>query len=122
MSVKGRLILPALRPPGHHCPLMKGLAAMADNRPNGYWEDKKLIIRASSFGGCIRSLIQTGMGVTPVVGGNNYLAKAFAEGTRAEPLIVERLNEMGHGLIGTGEDQLEMELKVGPVVIRCHPD
>lgn len=93
---------------------------MADNRASVYWEDGKLVIRASSFGGCISSLVRTGMGITGNKG--NTLDKAFAQGIKAEPLIVEKLRDMGWVIQGAGEAQEEYDLDLGPVIVRCHPD
>lgn len=94
---------------------------MADNRPNCYWEGDRLIIRASSFGGCMGALVRAGMGITPEPGPRK-LMKAFAEGNRAEPLILGELERRGLHVIEAGIEQMEYELHVGNVTIRCHPD
>lgn len=94
---------------------------MADHRPDVYWEGDRLIIRASSFGGCIGSLVRCGVGITPEAPPKD-LVRRWAEGTKAEPLIVNELRARGMMLRETEEGQAEYELHVGKVTIRCHPD
>lgn len=94
---------------------------MGDNRSAAYWEDGRLVIRASAFGGCIGALVRAGLGITPEAGPKR-LIKAFAEGNRAEPLIVEELHRRGMDMVEVLEAQAEYELHVGNVTIRCHPD
>lgn len=94
---------------------------MADHRPDVYWEGDRLIIRASSFGGCIGSLVRCGVGITPEAPPKD-LVRRWAEGNRAEPLIVNELRARGARIQGAIDDQQEYELHVGKVTIRCHPD
>lgn len=95
---------------------------MGDDRGNAYWEQGTLIIRASSFGGCIGALVRSAQGSTAAPP-PAAMQKRFAEGNKAEPIIVAELARRGYALEGTGEPQLELELDVaGKVKIRCHPD
>lgn len=94
---------------------------MTDDKPPVYYEDELLVIRASAIGGgCLWELVACGQGYAP----NNYPAnirRAFDEGNRLEPVILERL-EKEHGFKFESK-QVEGELILGDgVVVRYHPD
>lgn len=95
---------------------------MSDNRPNVYWEGKKLIIRASALGRCMGELVRTGIGMEPAPAPED-MKRRWAEGVVAEPQILEWLRGQGLKVSNDGPDnQLELEISVGNVVLRCHPD
>lgn len=103
-----------------------------DKRPDVYFEGDHLIIRASSFGRCIGSLTRCGAGLTPEATPQSMLDR-WAQGVVGEPQILAMVSRKGWKLLGPadkdmqqwqwGEDnQPQLELRVGKVVIRCHPD
>lgn len=96
---------------------------MGDDRPNVYVEDGVVIYRASSLGNCIRSLVASRLEMEPMPH-PEFLLKAFDEGNRNEPIILQHLNDNGYTLENTGEgEQLEVEIPIGTgIKIRCHPD
>lgn len=98
---------------------------MGDDRSNAYWEGATLILRASSFGGCIGALIRSAQGLTASPPPAKTLER-FEQGNIAEPIIVEELKRRGFILTNTHSDdggQLELEIDIaGKVKIRCHPD
>lgn len=96
---------------------------MSDDRAPAYWESGRLILRASSFGGCIGALSRAALGQTAAPA-PEFMLQRYAQGNKAEPIIVAELQRRGHVLTNVGaNDQLELELDIaGKVVIRCHPD
>lgn len=98
---------------------------MGDDRANAYFEGQKLILRASSFGGCIGALVRSGLNMSAAPPPPAMLER-FAQGNTAEPVIVEELRRRGYVIEGAGENgagQLELELDIaGKVAIRVHPD
>lgn len=98
---------------------------MSDSRANAYWEGSTLILRASSFGGCIGALVRSAQGLTASPPPAKMLER-FEQGNTAEPIIVEELKRRGFILTNTHSDdggQLELGIDIaGKVVIRCHPD
>lgn len=104
-----------------------------DNRPPVYYERlsssaspmdsvQRLVIRASAIGGkCLWELAAAGQGLEPGPLPEN-LARAFAEGHMYEPVILQRLRDMGWGLVDD-EAQSEANLEVLPdLIVRSHPD
>lgn len=110
----------------------------ADHRPDVYREGDKWVFRASSFGGCMRSLVLSAMGETkaPMP---DVVRRGMDEGVEAEPVILKALGSRGwrmlEGLeqnvgvqgLGTGTvdgtGQLALEMPIGnKAIIRCHPD
>lgn len=96
---------------------------MSDNRAACYFEGDVMVLRASSLGNCIGNLVRNGLGMSPQHAPSS-LQERWAQGVKAEPLIVEEVERQGWVVSYAGEgEQLELELKVGPkIVIRCHPD
>lgn len=91
-----------------------------DSRPIVYRDDEKIVYRASGFGHCDKALTAARMGVEPAPP-PDVLRKAFAEGHRAEKMILDRYVEASfHSLSGK---QKVVEWNVyGNVVIRGSVD
>lgn len=115
---------------------------MGDNRPAVYEEGDKWVLRASSLGNCFSHLVRCGLGYTPEPP-PDFMLERFAEGDRAEPVILNWLNTKGGWAIWDAykmdqiaeqfggsvaeregaDPQLELEIPVGKnAVIRVHPD
>lgn len=99
-----------------------GEVELQDNRPSVYWEDDRLIIRASSIGHpCLFEMVAIGQEYgTTGLPANMY--RAFREGHEAEPEIVRQLQDPKYGMVFSSR-QVEGELILpNNVVIRYHPD
>lgn len=115
----------------------------ADHRPDVYQEDGIWVFRASSLGGCTRSLVLTALGEQGSSTKPEAIQKAMGEGTKAEATILGVARNYGwktmlplasdkpgkkyveldqYGTIdSTG--QIVTEIRVGSkAVVRCHPD
>lgn len=102
---------------------------MADNRPNRYVEDDKIIYRASTLGTCAKALVALGIGQTPV-DFPDWLYERFEQGNTGEKAVLDDLRDCyrimdqqeGHYL-AWDDGQLYVEMKVGEkIVIRGHAD
>lgn len=110
---------------------------MADQRPSVYREGDYWIIRASSFGNCDLALARVAAGMEGA-GMPQSIRDAMDFGTEHEKHVIARLPEPDEGpkdwfpvtemdelvQYGPVDDtgQLLLELTVGKVKIRCHPD
>jgi hypothetical protein len=92
-----------------------------DNRPPVYWEDGRLIIRASAIGNpCLWELIAAGQGYEPATL-PEFLAVAFAEGHALEPIVIAKLQENGMQF-ESHQQEGHLDIEDVPVSIRYHPD
>lgn len=88
-----------------------------DNRPNIYPEADRIILRASSIGGCTRSLIALMLGHDPAPP-PEFMQKAYDEGNANEPVILNLLRtreldqEDRHGVKATVEYRMLTEYEV----------
>lgn len=115
---------------------------MGDDRPTTYVDEATglVIYRASGTGNCIKGLVASRLGLTPE-DHPDWLLDKFAEGVKAEPIILDRFaKETGWKLLdphdpgsyanlgpmvsrNPHDDQFLLEIPVGSkVIIRCHLD
>jgi len=106
---------------------------MADHRPDIYRDGRGWVLRASSLGSCSQALVRTALGQTPAPWPDNILT-AMAKGVEMEEQVMKwglkkagyralNRHELGVQYGKVGEDgQVELEVKVGKNVVRCHPD
>jgi hypothetical protein len=66
--------------------------ASGDNRPPAYYEGDKAIFRFSSAGNCLKALVASLMGYTPMPPPDKMQVK-FDEGHEVEPVIIKRFSE-----------------------------
>lgn len=92
-------------------------------RPSVYQDGPLTVYRGSSLGNCLLSLVAARRGYVPMPQ-KAFLETVAAEGHLHEPDIVKKVEEIGDWMIrGIGENQLTLELEVGPnIVVRLHPD
>lgn len=109
---------------------------MSDNRPSVYYEPvydndatatsvpigERMVIRASAIGGkCLWELGAAGQGIDPGPLPEN-IARAFREGDMYEPIVLNRLKQMGW-VLDTSEAQSEANLVLmEDLIVRSHPD
>lgn len=109
----------------------------ADHRPDVYQEDGTWVFRASSLGGCTRSLVLTALGEQGNRTKPTHVQKGMDEGTAAEATILSAARNHGWkplpitakdlSLAQYGEidatGQLVVEFPVGAkAIVRLHPD
>ncbi|GIV04087.1 MAG: hypothetical protein KatS3mg015_2917 [Fimbriimonadales bacterium] len=100
---------------------------MADTDTDGsvYFDDDLVVYRASGVGGCVRALWAARRGMSPVEH-PDWLMEKFAEGVRAEPVILDLLTEHLRKIDDDADCfdfQQEIEIPVLPnVIIRGHID
>lgn len=90
----------------------------SDDRAIVYEEASRRIYRASGLGGCIRSLVAAGMGISPAEP-HDFMKRAAEFGQEAEPNLIHHLENDGWKLVSQQE---VVELRVGRAVIRGHID
>jgi len=99
---------------------------MADERPSAYYEPtdaggRRLVIRGHALGTCAWELIATLQGFEPQPWPERIL-RAFKEGEVAEPLILQRLVDIGW-VLDDSWTQRTLELSCGTGrIVRLHPD
>ena len=91
---------------------------MSDNRPSVYVEGNRTVFRASALGGCLRALVAARLGYEPLPF-DEAAELRMGEGNLHEPVIVQWLE--GEGWTVT-DQQKEIELTVGDLVVRGHID
>lgn len=93
---------------------------MSDDRPSAYYEGDVLILRASAFwGGCMWELAAAAQEYPPLPF-PDALLKAFAEGNRLEPVIIDYMTNHGWTFLS---HQSEGELTITHnLKIRYHSD
>lgn len=96
------------------------LEEVADHRPDAYQEGARLVVRASSLGGCLRALVASRMGMQPVDPGETA-KRAMAEGVIHEPHVLRHLTSLGWD-ITDAQREVELSIAGGLVVIRGHLD
>ena len=93
-----------------------------DNRPPVYTENGAWVYRASSLGHCLRALMAARQGMLPEPL-PAWMYEKFAQGTEAEPKLLDRFYSDHSDWVSTGEAQTERDLAVGDrVIVRCHLD
>lgn len=93
---------------------------MSDDRPSAYYEGDVLILRASAFGGgCMWELAAAAQEYPPLPF-PDALLKAFDDGNRLEPKIIDYMANHGWTFLS---HQSEGELEITPTLkIRYHSD
>jgi hypothetical protein len=106
---------------------------MGDDRGWAYYEDDVLVLRASSFGGCVGAHARYIAGLTPSPP-SDFILNAYDAGIRHEGKIIGKLaDEHGWQPVDGGrrlefgpmsvDGQIRLEIACGPkIVVRCHPD
>jgi hypothetical protein len=92
---------------------------MGDDRPSVYLEGTNVIYRASSLGNCDKELVAIRCGFTPAPFPVQF-RKIFADGHRAEDVILDALAARGH-TITRHQEEINLEVLPG-VFIRGHID
>lgn len=92
----------------------------ADDRPEVYVEDGRIIIRASAMGGCIRNLVAARMGIRAVPF-DEKAKQRMNEGVIHEPHILKHLETLGWKTMDT-QAVLELPIAGGKIIIRGHSD
>lgn len=92
----------------------------ADHRPEVYEENGRIIIRASAMGGCIRNLVAARMGIRSVPFNDTALMR-MEEGNIHEPHILRALEKEGW-VFETTQEELEVEIADGQIIVRGHDD
>lgn len=92
----------------------------ADHRPEVYFEDGVLVIRASAFGSCIRNLVAARMGIQAVPFNDTALMR-MNEGNIHEPHILRALEKEGWEFLTT-QEELELPVAGGRIIVRGHSD
>ena len=93
---------------------------LQDNRPSVYWEGDKAVFRASSLGGCTKSLIALAMGMEPLPP-MDWQQKIYDFGHEAEPYIVKAVSDMLDLPIEAGQPEVEIDV-LNKATIRGHVD
>lgn len=89
-----------------------------DSRPIAYLDAGRPVYRASACGGCLRSLVASRLGFTPVEA-PEFMSRAAVEGSRHEPWVIEDLRNLGWEVDSRQE---EVEVEAPAFVIRGHID
>lgn len=96
-------------------------ALPADERPRAYVEQGIPVYRASAVGGCLRALTAARMGFEPV-DLPEVVEDAAAFGRAMERYVIEAIPSWDRNVITVSDQQEEVLLHVGPVLIRGHVD
>lgn len=90
----------------------------SDDRPVAYLDAGRPVYRASACGGCLRALVASRLGFSPVEV-PEFMSRAAVEGSRHEPWVVEDLGAQGWVVDGRQE---EVEIESAAFAIRGHID
>lgn len=96
--------------------------SVADNHDATYVDpDGTIIYRASSLGRCIRGLVASRLGITPIPP-SDHMQAIFDAGHRSETMIEDKLREAGWLELGRQQEIVFMKWMARGIEIRGHID